>query len=184
MTPESVVGLLAEPVRLRVFSAVVLGAATLPEVVEAANVSPKEAAAALRRLTDGGLVEETSEGLRSRHEEFKEIARAARPERSSEEYGSGDEQTEALLRTFVRDGRLARLPAQFRRREVLLRYFVERSFDPGVTYSEKDVNDKLREWCDGSEIDHVTIRRYLIDLCLLGRDDSRYWLREDVKPTV
>ncbi|MCX4725045.1 DUF2087 domain-containing protein [Streptomyces sp. NBC_01306] len=184
MTPESVIGLLAEPMRLRVFSAVALGAATLPEIVETAGASPKEAAAALRRLTDGGLVEETSDGLRSRHEEFKEIARAARPERSSEEYGSGDERTEALLRTFVRDGRLVRLPAQFRRREVLLRYFVERSFDPGVTYPEKAVNDKLREWCKGAEIDHVTIRRYLIDLCLLGREDNHYWLREDVKPTV
>ncbi|MFJ5561773.1 DUF2087 domain-containing protein [Streptomyces sp. NPDC093250] len=183
MTTEAVVGLLAEPVRLRVFSAVTLGATTLPEVVETAGASPKEAAVALRRLTDGGLVEQTSDGLRSRYEEFKKIARTVRPERSSEEYGSGDERTEVLLRTFVRDGRLVRLPAQFRRREVLLRYFVRRSFDPGVIYPEKTVNDKLREWCDGGETDHVTIRRYLIDLCLLGREDNQYWLREDVMPT-
>jgi hypothetical protein len=189
MTPESVVGLLAEPVRLRVFSAAVLGAATLPEIGAAARVSPREAAVALRRLVDGGLVEETDEGVRVRGEEFKETVRAARSGRPAEEYGSGDAHTDELLRTFLRDGRLVGLPTQLRRREVVLRYLAERSFEPGVTYPETAVNDTLRAWCGGvgserAKVDHVTVRRHLVDLCLLGRENNRYWLRVEAKPAA
>ncbi len=184
MTPESVVGLLAEPLRLRVFSAAVLGAATIPEIVKTAGVTHKDAAAALRRLIDGGLIEETGNGVRARSEEFKEIARAAQYGRPAEEFGSGDEGTEELLRRFVRNGRLVGLPAQSHRREVILRYFVKQSFEPGVTYSETAVNNKLREWCEGTRVDHVSIRRYLINLRLLGRENNRYWLHEMAKPAV
>jgi hypothetical protein len=63
---------------------------------------------------------------------------------------------------------------------VVLRHMVHGSFRPGVTYTEKQVDEVLKEWCEGSTTDHVTIRRYLIDLCLLGREDGGpYWLRED-----
>lgn len=186
MTPETVVGLLAEPVRLRVFSAVALGAKTLPEVVRTAGTSAKETAVALRRLQGSGLVEETDGELGTRAEYFREITRGARSaERAdqAEHHGYGDERVESLLRTFVRDGRLLRMPAQFERRRVVLRHLVQRSFEPGVRYTEKEVNEKLRAWYEGSVTDHVTLRRYLIDFCLLGREDGgAYWLREDIAP--
>jgi hypothetical protein len=181
MTPETVVGLLAEPVRLRVFSAVALGAKTLPEVVKAAGTSAKETAVALRRLRSSGLVEEADGELGTRAEYFREIVRSAHPAEQAEKHGSDDERVESLLRTFVRDGRLIRMPAQFERRRVVLRHLVQRSFEPGVQYTEKEVNEKLRTWCESSATDHVTVRRYLIDLCLLGREDGgAYWLREEV----
>ena len=44
------------------------------------------------------------------------------------------------------------------------------------TYDELEVNDRLRVWCDGGEVDHVTIRRYLIDMKLLHRADGLYWV--------
>lgn len=176
-TPETVIGLLAEPARLRVLSAVVLGARTVAEVREAAGTSPKETAVALRRLTDGGMVLE-DDGLRAASPDFfRELTRAARPEQPAD--GGGD-RTEALLRTFVRDGRLRAVPAQFERRRVVLRHMVHGSFRPGVTYTEKQVDATLKDWCAGSTTDHVTIRRYLIDLCLLSREDGGpYWLRDD-----
>ncbi|HET6636484.1 MAG TPA: hypothetical protein VFH77_15805, partial [Streptomyces sp.] len=83
-TPETVIGLLAEPARLRVLSAVVLGARTVAEVREAAGTSPKETAVALRRLTDGGMVLE-DDGLRVASPDFfRELTRAARPEQPAD----------------------------------------------------------------------------------------------------
>ncbi|MFB9433110.1 DUF2087 domain-containing protein [Streptoalloteichus tenebrarius] len=37
------------------------------------------------------------------------------------------------------------------------------------------MNDRLRTWCDGGEVDHVTIRRHLVDAGILVRKDGRYW---------
>jgi hypothetical protein len=177
-TPETVLGLLAEPARLRVLSAVALGAGSPSEVREAAGTSPKETAVALRRLTDGGMVEETDAGLRVAEPDFfRELTRAARGGQPTEGGGTG---ADALLRTFVRDGRLRAVPSRFERRRVVLRHMVRGSFRPGVRYTEKQVDETLKTWCEGSTTDHVTIRRHLIDLCLLSREDGGpYWLRED-----
>ena len=45
------------------------------------------------------------------------------------------------------------------------RRWVARPFQPGVEYREAEVNNLLR----GHEIDHVTLRRYLVDYGFLTR---------------
>ncbi|MFJ4439692.1 DUF2087 domain-containing protein [Streptomyces sp. NPDC088923] len=184
MTPETVVGLFAEPVRLRVFSAIALGARTLPAVSRTAGTSAKETAVAVRRLISAGIVEESADGgLGTRPELFREIVRRARPaDEGAERHGYEDQRIESLLRTFVRGGRLTGVPAQFDRRRIVLQHLVRGSFEADRTYTEKEVNALLRQWCQGAPTDHVTVRRYLVDYCLLGRDDrGRYWLRELAK---
>jgi hypothetical protein len=37
------------------------------------------------------------------------------------------------------------------------------------------VTEELRKVCAGGEVDHVTVRRYLVDEGLLDRADGRYW---------
>lgn len=83
--------------------------------------------------------------------------------------------TEPDFTPFVRDGRLISLPAKQARREAVLRYLAEGSFAPEHTYPESTVNEKLRAWCDGGQVDHVAIRRYLIDLQILSRANGVYW---------
>ncbi|MFF9488351.1 DUF2087 domain-containing protein [Streptomyces sp. NPDC014676] len=39
----------------------------------------------------------------------------------------------------------------------------ERAFGPGREYAEKEAGERLRAWCEGGRIDHVTLRRYLVD---------------------
>ncbi|QES52071.1 hypothetical protein DEJ50_01505 [Streptomyces venezuelae] len=184
MKPDTVVALLAEPTRLRVFSAVVLGASSLPAAAEAAGVSAREAAGALRRLRAGGLVTGTDGRLAAHTGQFRGIARDHRAPAEPERHGYADEQVETLLRTFVRDGRLMRLPAQWGRRRVVLQHLTYRTFATGISYDERTVNEKLKAWCEGSGTDHVTVRRYLVDLCLLGREAGRYWLRTDIQPAL
>src|SRR6266498_3955989 len=75
MRAEVLAGLLAEPVRLRAFAAVVLGAATPSEVVTRTGLPKREVVAALRRLEQGGLVSAVDGRLAARVEVFKELVR-------------------------------------------------------------------------------------------------------------
>lgn len=45
-----------------------------------------------------------------------------------------------------------------------------------MEYPERVVNEKLRAWCDEGEVDHVTLRRYLVDLHHLRRSAGIYRL--------
>lgn len=85
-----------------------------------------------------------------------------------------DRRLAALLRTFVPDGRLVRLPARRGRRRVVLEHIAQ-SFEPGRRFPEREVDAVLRAWCAGGEVDHVTLRRYLVDEGLLGREHGMYW---------
>lgn len=164
------VGLFAEESRARAFAAVVLGAATPAQVTERTGLSPKDAATALRRLRDQGVIAEGGDGLAVVYDRFRQLARSARASKpDAASYGSGDERSETVLRTFVRDGRLVRLPAQWERKLVVLRHIAERTFEPGVEYPERTVNERLRAWCEDAPVDHVTLRRYLVDLHHLHR---------------
>lgn len=88
------------------------------------------------------------------------------------------DRTDPVLRTFVRDGRLVRLPARWQRKLVVLRYVAERTFEPGIEYPERTVNEKLRAWCEDTPVDHVTLRRYLVDLGHLRRQYGSYRVPE------
>ncbi|WP_246212187.1 DUF2087 domain-containing protein [Streptomyces abyssomicinicus] len=167
------VRLLADGTRARVFAAVTLGARTAAEAAERSGLRPKEAAQVVRRLVDGGALAEGPEGLTVAYDRLREAAR--RPAAPAVDHGTGDAATEALLETFVRGGRLVRLPARWDRKRQVLRHIAERSFDFGVAYPERAVNDRLAAWCSqDAPVDHVTLRRYLVDLGHLERRDGVY----------
>lgn len=161
MTPESLIGLLAEPERLRVVAALVLGARTSAEVVDATRLDGRVVEGALRRLRSAGLVVTDASGTRVREELFKEAARVGQANRVRED-------------PFVRDGRLVRLPAQRGRRRAVLEQ-LSTAFEPGRRYREQEVVAVLEARCEGGEVDHVTVRRYLVDEGLLDRAGGEYW---------
>ncbi|MEU9919216.1 DUF2087 domain-containing protein [Streptomyces sp. NPDC051001] len=182
MTSENLVRLLAEPSRVKVFAAVVLGADTLAEVTAATGLSTKDAALALRRLEDGELLVAGDDRRRQvSYPLLRDLARASGEVARAAGDGPGEASgaTDAVVRVFVKDGRLARLPAQWSRKLRVLDHIAEQAFDVGRRYPEREVNDILRRWCDGGATDHVTLRRYLVDLHLLRREDGVYWRRSD-----
>jgi hypothetical protein len=84
--------------------------------------------------------------------------------------GAADEDEEAVLRAFFRNGRLAEIPAkQSKRRIVLERIAVE--FEPGTRYEERTVNAIVARF----HADHAAIRRYLVDEGFLDRERGEYW---------
>ncbi|MEU7176164.1 DUF2087 domain-containing protein [Micromonospora tulbaghiae] len=171
MTAHALAGALADERRRTVFAAIVLGARDVPAVVARTGLPARDAAVAVRRLTDAGVLADDEGGLRVDAERLREFARAGA---ASPAVPAGNPR-EAILRTFLRDGALTRLPAQRGRRRVLLEHITERTFEPGRRYPEREVNDALRRWCEGGEADHVTLRRYLIDDMLLTREQGVYW---------
>ncbi|MFB7651215.1 MULTISPECIES: DUF2087 domain-containing protein [unclassified Streptomyces] len=171
-------GLFSEESRVRAFAAVALGAGGNAEVARMAGLSAKETAAALRRLREQGVVASGDGGeLVVAHDRFRELARAARPTAAPAgapaPVADGD-RTGMILRTFVKDGRLVRLPARWTRKKVVLRHIAERTFAPGVEYPERTVDQKLRAWCEDGEVDHVTLRRHLVDFGHLRRSGGIY----------
>lgn len=74
------------------------------------------------------------------------------------------------LRVFLRDGRIAAMPAKKSRLLQLLAE-VAQVFEPGVRYSEPQVNAKL----GALYADYAALRRYLVDEAFLDRADGEYW---------
>ncbi len=77
------------------------------------------------------------------------------------------------------DGRLKVIPAQRKKREVVLRYILN-EFQPGVRYSEKQVNDILARF----HADTATLRRELIAYRMMGRAEGEYWKINEQKITT
>ncbi|MER7926878.1 DUF2087 domain-containing protein [Streptomyces sp. NPDC096057] len=174
MATDQLFRLFAEQNRVRAFAAVALGAETSEQVAEVAGLTPKGTALALLRLREQGVVKTINDGeLRVDYDLFRKLARE---DTEPVEPGpvTGDEHTDMILRTFVRGGRLIRLPAQWTRKQVVLQHIAEQTFEPGVEYPERTVNEKLRAWCEDGEVDHVTLRRYLVDLHHLRRSEGVY----------
>ena len=170
MEAGTLVGLLADPVRLKVVAALALGADTLEGVAQAADLPLKDVALAARRLARAGLVHRDGHALALHTERFGEAARAAAAAAPPAEPLSADPGEDAVLRAFLRDGRLVSIPAQRSKRLVVLEHLVH-VFEPGVRYPERQVNALLAAW----HPDVAALRRYLVDEALLTRDAGVYW---------
>ncbi len=75
-----------------------------------------------------------------------------------------------VLRDFMADGRLKTIPARAKKKDVVLRYLVT-LFEPGRRYHEAEVNLVLQR----VHPDYASLRRFLVDAGLLGRDHGVYW---------
>jgi hypothetical protein len=166
----TIVGLLADEARLKVVAALALGAGTIEEVAEAADLPLKDVALAARRLARAGLVQRDGHALALRAELFGAAARAAAEAAPPPEPLSEDPAEDAVLSAFVRDGRLVSIPAQYTKRRLVLEHLV-RVFEPGVRYPEREVNALLAVW----HPDVAALRRYLVDEGLLTREAGVYW---------
>jgi hypothetical protein len=167
------VGLLAEPDRLRVVAALVLGAATEDEVTEMTGLDNRQVKAALDRLVRGRLVVRDGDGgARLLAERFQAAARHTARRRAGpepEELGATPKQAR-VLRHFLEGGRLRSIPATKGKRRVVLD-FLAGQFEPGRTYPEREVNRILARF----HSDVAALRRYLVDEEFLERRAGSYW---------
>jgi peptide/nickel transport system permease protein len=165
-----ILGLLAEPERLRVVAALVLGYSGLDDIARVSGVPRRAVSRALARLVAGGLVDRDEPiGYRVAIEELKVAARrAATVQEEEDEKGSSE--TGRVLRSFVRGGRLKSIPAARSKRRIVLDHLAQ-EFEPGRRYPEREVNAVLAAHHD----DVATLRRLLVDEGFMERERGRYW---------
>jgi len=129
----------------------------------------------LAKLAEAGLVESrrsqyyqvyslAGNALNKRLGDLVLIPRSGLPLRVRE-----DAYEAKVLRTFFRHGRLIGIPAQLKKRQIILRRLVN-EFEPGRSYPEREVNQVLVEFHD----DVATLRRELISQHLMERDKGVY----------
>lgn len=81
-----------------------------------------------------------------------------------------DPATRKVLTSYLSSGWLPVIPRTGAKRSVLLDRLAT-AFEPGVRYSEPEVNDTVRAW----NPDVAALRRYLVEEGLLARDHGEYW---------
>jgi hypothetical protein len=171
---EVLVGLLADDDRRAVAAALILGAARLADVTEATGLDTPRVAKALTRLVDSGLVERAGDGsfhlLGQAFAVAARAAAAARPSGEPELVAGMPVEAAKVLRSFVRDGRLTRIPTTRSKRLVVLDRLAQ-EFEPGRRYPERTVNVMLERW----HPDTASLRRYLVDEGFLTREAGEYW---------
>lgn len=83
---------------------------------------------------------------------------------------SADPYRDRVLRAFFRDGRLSTIPAQLKKKTVVMQE-LGALFEPGREYPEREVNAILA----ARHPDVATLRREMIGLGILARARSVYW---------
>lgn len=166
----AIAGALADPHRRRAFAALELGARTLDDVVAAAGLTSAEAAKALGRLVDIGLVVGGPDGLEVLGATFQRAAREALARPRSAEHADLPAEARKVMDAFVVDGRLVSIPTAHAKRRVVLDWLAQ-EFEPGRRYSEAMVNLMLGQ----RNADSATLRRYLVDEGFLDRESGEYW---------
>ena len=86
-----------------------------------------------------------------------------------------------VLRDYTESGQLSHIPAKEKKWLVILRW-LSTKFEPGIRYSEKQVNAILTEVYD----DYATMRRDLIGFGFMRRErgGGDYWLTPDEEPSA
>ena len=85
-----------------------------------------------------------------------------------------DAYRQKVLKAFFQHGRLVQIPAQQKKKQVILEEIVK-IFTPGEKYDEWTVNKMLVDFNE----DVASLRRYLVEFGLMDRDHDVYWRTSD-----
>ncbi len=171
LNARSLVGLLAEPHRLRIVATLVLdGPQNAASIAKRSGVDLRDVVHGLDRLQATGLVEEIDSEFVVLEAAFKMAARREAPATPASSHPDEPQERRRVLDQCLKDGRLVHMPTKRSKRMVLLEELAHR-FEPGEHYTEKQVNASLASVSS----DTATLRRYLVDEGLMDRADGEYW---------
>lgn len=186
---------LADPSRLRIAGLLATGRRyTVEQLASSLDLASASVAHHLKRLADAELVDvrPAKPGPASvsgagpayalRRERLASIGaalhavelegREARTDLPSSGATGRSVEDDKVLRAFVVDGRLDHIPAQEKKRLVVLRFLAETDLEADRQYPEKELNAILAL----RHPDVASLRRYLVDHHFMARDASVYRL--------
>jgi predicted transcriptional regulator len=171
---------LADANRLKILGLLAGQDLTVEQLAELLDLRASTVSHHLSRLSEAGLVSARAESYYNiYHLETKEIETIAKQLLSEDTLPAiaSDVDLDAYDRKVVSgyttpDGRLKTIPSQRKKLEAVLGYIVQ-AFKPGMTYSEREVNQILSRFHD----DTATLRRELVGFGLLERagGGGEYW---------
>ncbi|HTC86057.1 MAG TPA: metalloregulator ArsR/SmtB family transcription factor [Candidatus Acidoferrum sp.] len=174
---------LSDASRLRIVGLLAARPYAVEELADDLHLAPGTVVHHLKRLSAAGLVE--SRPRRPYVEYSLKIDRLQSVGRMLDVMERASEERESLpgpdgealpafeakvLRSFIVDGRLESIPAQEKKRLVVLAYLRDRCFPEDRGYPEKEVNQRLGLY----NRDVAALRRYLVDTKLMTRAAGIY----------
>ncbi len=168
---------LADERSLRIAGHLVEQEATIPELAAVLDIRPQVVTRHLTTLAGAGLVSSTQlEGrttwtldIDALREQRKRLLARERTPSPADEPGTPD-WNRAVLGNFFDGERLKEIPANPKKRQVILTWLVER-FDRDTRYPEREVNEIIKK----HHPDSAALRRELIDRGYMQRSDGVYW---------
>lgn len=103
-------------------------------------------------------------------DEIERTAQAAQPPPTDADGRPLPADEAKILRGYLEDGRLTTIPAQSRKRVVVLRWLRDQVFTEDRDYPEKEVNQRLAIF----HPDVAAVRRYMVDERLVTRENRLY----------
>lgn len=169
---------IADETRLRILGALAARPLTGKDLAAELDLSPPTITHHMKKLTEAGVVVMESEATRHWYRLNSDLLLASKrvpltaQTPSTEPDATHDEETRfrtKVIRDFFVGDRLKEIPAQRKKRVIVLQHIMER-FQPDRTYHEREVNEILRPIHD----DVATLRRELVDYGYMLRDRGIY----------
>lgn len=180
MTEEKVIALfkcLADRSRLQICKALMLEPMYVELLAKRLDLSPSTVSFHLKKLEKAGLVTSKKEQYYTVYQleealvntRILDILKEDSPQMSEQEKREA-EYRQKVLENFLEYGRLKNIPAQRKKRRIILEEMVK-GLEPGRRYTEKELNLYIADYHD----DFCTLRREMIMEKLLKREGNIYW---------
>jgi hypothetical protein len=177
---------LADANRLKIVGLLAQHEYSVEQLAALLNLRPPTVSHHLKLLSEAGLVSARAESYYNFYQlesgVLEQIARHLVEQdklpRMAAQVDLGAYDRKVLRDTLLPDGRLKVIPAQRKKREIILLHILK-EFQPGVHYSEKQVNEILTHFHD----DTATLRRELISYRLMKRAEGEYWRTDGEIPS-
>ena len=168
---------LADESRLKLLGLLAGGEYKVGELADLLGLREPTVSHHLARLQALDLVQVRSEGTTRRyslksdtlHRVSKELLAPQRIASIAENV-LGDQWERKVLNTYLKEGKLTKIPETRKKRNVILKFLVNR-FEEGERYPEAHINKVLKEY----HPDSATLRREMIMTNLMKRERGIYW---------
>ncbi len=177
---------LADANRLKIVGLLSQQEYSVEQLAALLNLRPPTVSHHLKLLSEAGLVSARAESYYNFYQlesgVLEQIARHLAEQdqlpRMAAEVDLGAYDRKVLRDLRLPNGRLKVIPAQRKKREVILRHILK-EFQPEVHYTEKQVNEILAHYHD----DTATLRREMIAYKMMKRAEGEYWRIDGETPS-
>jgi DNA-binding HxlR family transcriptional regulator len=174
----AIIKALADNSRLMIMDALVKNPAYVEELSQRFELAPSTISFHLKKLENAGLVYHVkqqyyvvyyaNQALLERR--LADLITVSTTEQSDQEQRMG-QYRQKVIRTFFQNGKLPKLPAQYKKRLIVLEE-IARLFTEQESYTEKQVNATITPYHD----DYCLVRREMVDAGIMARKKGKYWL--------